>query len=112
MGAELAEGSGRAKLRGILETIGRSGGVKIELATVTSPLPSVRIKIDNMPIELDADDLVICEHLTAHKRTASINGGAPVDIEYEAVLSAGDRVVVAAVNEGQLYIVFDRIGGG
>ncbi|WP_239613951.1 DUF2577 domain-containing protein [Cohnella mopanensis] len=112
MAIEIPEGSGRAKLRGVLDALGKLGGMRFEFATVTAPLPSIRVKVDNCPIELDADDLVICEHLTQHKRTASINGGAPVEIEYEASLSAGDRVVVASINDGQLYVVIDRIGGG
>lgn len=111
MAIELPEGSGRAKLRGVLEALGRNPYV-IEFATVTSPLPGIRAKVDNMPIELDADDLVICEHLTQHTRTASINGGAASTIVYEAALATNDRVIVAAINNGQNYVILDRIGGG
>jgi hypothetical protein len=112
MALELPEGSGRAKLRGVLDALSKSGGARIELATVIAPLPNIRVKVDNCPIELDADDLVVCEHLTQHTRTASINGGAPSTITYEAALIANDRVIVASINDGQNYVIIDRIGGG
>jgi len=112
MPIEIPQGSGRAKLRGVLGALSKAAGTRIEFATVTAPAPSVRIKIDNMPIDLDAADLVICEHLAEHTRTAKISGGAPVEIEYEAALVAGDRVIVAEMPGGQYYVVLDRIGGG
>ncbi|MCD9024309.1 DUF2577 family protein [Cohnella silvisoli] len=111
MPIEMVEGSGRAKLRSVIQALGGNSGVGIEFATVLAPLPAIRIKVDNCPIEFDADDLVISEHLTQHTRTASISGGAPVDIEYEAALNVNDRISVASVNDGQRYIVIDRIGG-
>lgn len=114
MALELPEGSGRAKLRGILSALGERSrrDIHIELATVNSPLPNIRVKVDNMAVELDAEDIVVCEHLTQHTRTATIDGGAPVDIVYEAALAAGDRVIVASINDGQSYVIIDRIGGG
>lgn len=110
MAIDMIEGSGSAKLRHVIKRLGYKRDNNIELATVTSGLPDIRIKIDNMNIELDADDLVICEHLLPNTRTAAINGAAPVSITFDSSLSVGDRVIVASAESSQLYIVIDRIG--
>lgn len=43
----------------------------IELATVVSPPPSLKIRIDNMDLLLEGDDLIVCEHLLDHQRVYS-----------------------------------------
>ncbi|CAM2950775.1 DUF2577 domain-containing protein [Paenibacillus sediminis] len=111
MAHQLIEGNGFSQLKDIVKKVGYNKDVDIEFATVTSPPPSLRIQIDNMKFELDADDFVVCESLTKHTRKASISGGATVDIEFEDVLTAGDRIVVASINNGQRYVIIDRIGG-
>jgi len=89
----LPEGSGINKLHRVIKEIGFNRGADLEFATVTADYPDVKIKIDNMPIELDADDLVICERLAEHSRK----------------LTVGDRVLVGMMNSGQLYAIIDRI---
>ncbi|MEC0370054.1 DUF2577 domain-containing protein [Paenibacillus chibensis] len=111
MAVELIEGSSVSQLRGLIKQVGYNKDVDIEFATVTAEPPSLRIKIDNMPIELDADDFVVAESLVKHTRKARIDGATPVDIEFENALKAGDRVIVASFKNGQGYAILDRIGG-
>lgn len=111
MPVEMIEGSGRSKLRHVIREIGYNKDVDVEFATVLAPLPDVRVKVDGQPFELDADDVLVCEHLTQHKRKAAINGAAPVEIEFESALKTGDRVLVVSYGAGQNYVILDRIGG-
>jgi Protein of unknown function (DUF2577) len=121
------EGNGASQLVQLMKIHGHNKDVDIELATVTAAPPALRIKIDNMPIELEADDLIVAERLTTRKEKITITaptvtatavggGNIPVqlltlteaEIEYGDELSIGDRVIVAEVNEGQTYIILDR----
>lgn len=111
MAVEMIEGAGRSKLRHVIRELGYNKDVDIEFATVLAPLPGISIKVDGQPFDLDADDVIVCEHLTKHKRKVAINGAAPVEIEYEDALKAGDRVVVVSYGAGQNYVILDRIGG-
>jgi len=54
------EGSGASKLVQLVREIGYNKDVDIELATVTAPPPNLKIKVDNMSVELQKDDLVVC----------------------------------------------------
>lgn len=133
MAPELIEGNGFSQFKAMVKSVGHNRDVDIEFATVTSALP-LRIKIDNMPLELDEDDFVVCEHLTEHTRKATISGGTisltttqagdpahthkitaftitDADVKMGAALAKGDRVVVASINVGQNYVILDRIGG-
>lgn len=107
---QLVEGSGRAKLSHVIKSLGFNQDTTVELATVTAALPDVKIKVDNVSIEFDADDLIVCEHLTEHEREASINGGPDAVITFKPALLVGDRVIVASINNGQRYVVLDRLG--
>jgi hypothetical protein len=136
--AEIKEGSGGSQLVQLIRHFGYNKDIDIELGTVTANAPNLKVKIDNMKIELDAADLVVSEHLTAHTRHIQITatGNASLTshsittvpsssyttftlnssdltvtdatISYLDELKTGDRVIVASVNDGQLYIVLDR----
>ncbi|WP_054955053.1 DUF2577 domain-containing protein [Paenibacillus dakarensis] len=133
MKPELIEGGGYSQFKAMVKALGHNRDVDIEFATVVSASP-LRIKIDNMPLELDEDDFAVCEHLTEHTRKATISGGeitltttqagdpahthkitaftiTDADVKMGAALTKGDRVVVASYNSGQGYVVLDRIGG-
>lgn len=69
---ERFEGSGISQLRQVITKFGRNDFDKFELATVLAPPPEIRIKIDNMTIELDQTDVIVAEHLTRHKRVVTI----------------------------------------
>ncbi|SDW22052.1 DUF2577 domain-containing protein [Paenibacillus sp. PDC88] len=127
---EIIEGSGFAKLSGVIKTLGYNKDVDIELATVIAPLPNLRIQIDNMKIELEADDVIIAEHLTDIEREISFSipvsgsttsAGSPshshglgniaassVKVTVKSPLKAGDRVIVASIKAGQSYVVLDK----
>ncbi|ANA80151.1 DUF2577 domain-containing protein [Paenibacillus glucanolyticus] len=109
MTIELIEGGGFSQLKHVVKTIGHNKDVDIEFATVLAPLPGIRIKIDNMPVELDADDVVVCEHLRDHMREVTINSGEIVELAVLSPLKSGDRVAVAMYAENQGYLVLDRI---
>lgn len=102
------EGNGAARLIQLMRQHGYNKDVDIELATVTSAPPNIKVKIDNMNIELDRDDLIVAQYLTKHKRQVKIDGGATVELEYQDELKVGDRIIVASVKNDQLYIVLDK----
>ncbi|SMF91204.1 Protein of unknown function [Paenibacillus uliginis N3/975] len=107
--ALLIEGGPVSQFKALVREIGHNKDVDIEFATILAPLPDIRIKIDNMPIELDADDVTVCEHLRDHKREVTINGGEVVEMTVMSPIKAGDRVAVAMYADNQGYLVIDRI---
>ena len=109
MPIEQIEGRGISQLKHVVKALGHNRDVDIEFATVKAPFPDIRIKIDNMPIELDADDLVVCEHLREHKREVTINGGEVVVMTVKAALKVGDRIAVAMFQVNQRYLVIDKV---
>ena len=102
---ERLEGNGAARLIQLMRQHGYNKDVDIELATVTSAPPNIKVKIDNMNIELDHDDLIVAQSLMKHKRQVKINGGTTSEFENQDELEVGDRIIVAAVKNDQLFIV-------
>lgn len=109
------EGNAASQLVQLMRQHGYNKDIEIELGTITGAPPELKLRIDNMPIELEADDLVIAERLTKHVRkvrtatTEAALAAAPVTyIQYEDELSVGDRVIVAATDSGQTYMILDR----
>lgn len=66
------EGSGASQLAQVIKRLGYNAYDKFELATVTAPPPTLKIKIDNMAVELEDDDVIVAQHLTRHKRIVTI----------------------------------------
>jgi len=106
----------------------------IELATVVTPMPDLRIRIDNMDINLEGDDLIVCAHLLPVTRYANISNvvtPVPAQVTYNGatydqagddvstqhttiafqdnILQAGDRVAVMALPGEQQYLVIDKV---
>ncbi|MFP7288277.1 DUF2577 family protein [Shouchella clausii] len=158
---ERIEGSGASQLVQLIRKIGHNTDVSIELATVTSAPPELKIKVDHMNVELEKDDLIVVQSLTKHKRTVTLvsKGGmklsaqnAPpvppdppvvtnLNLETILVLNTGtgealhqslnisssdftaeeaelefldelkkdDRVLVAGIQQGQTYVILDRV---
>lgn len=102
------EGSPASQLLQMIKQHGYNKDIDIELATVTSAPPALKIKIDNMPVELDKSDLVVAEYLTKHARTVSIGGGAEQTLQYTDELKAGQRVIVASINDGQTFVILGK----
>ncbi|MCM3592507.1 DUF2577 domain-containing protein [Brevibacillus borstelensis] len=130
------EGSGVSQLKQMIARIGYNRFDRLELATVVSPPPDLRIRIDNMALDLEADDVLVAEHLTRHKRVVTIRHEQDaerdvgdtepkprdndstgslawtysyVELQFEDVLKAGDRVLVASMNGEQTYLILDRV---
>lgn len=107
----------------------------IELATVITPPPDLRIRIDNMDLNLSGNDLIICAHLLPVTRYANLHSkvtpAPPDQVTYDSqtfdqagdnistqhtavafqdqVLQAGDRVAVMALPGEQQYLVWDKV---
>jgi hypothetical protein len=126
--AELVdEGSPASKLRSLIKRVGANTDTRFDLGTVMSAAPNFRLLIDGMKIELDADDCIFAEHLTEHARTVSIRSGNVVgsvspsgslasftlteaEMTIKSALTVGTRVIVAQIDNGQTYVVLDRVG--
>jgi hypothetical protein len=133
------EGGAYTRLIQLMKRHGYNKDVDLLMATVISPPPNLRVKIDNMTVVLEADDIMVAEHLTRHSRIVTIehqenaerNLGdrtekdridtddmqVPytsfsynfVKLTFEDVLKAGDRVAVAEFQNGQQFMIVDRI---
>lgn len=119
------EGNGAAKLIQLMRKNGYNKDVDIELATVVTPPPSLKIRLNSDNLELDAEDVIIADHLNEHTRTISITGGSvsgtvvpngnlttftltDATLTVKTPLKAGDQVMVITANDGQLYYVLEK----
>lgn len=73
---DLIDGSKVLQLKDMVRKIGHNVEVDIEYATIIAPPPALRVQVDNMKIELDADDVIIPEHLREHTRKVSVKSSA------------------------------------
>lgn len=111
------EGSPASKFAQLIGKFGYNDYDRFEFATVVSPPPAIRIKIDNVDgITFEADDLVVAEHLTKHKREVTftydtVDGVVTRtgEMTFDDELDPGDRVLVASMNDGQAYVILDRV---
>jgi PIN domain nuclease of toxin-antitoxin system len=78
------EGNGAIRLIKLMKQHGYNKDIDIELATVTNPPPKLKIQIDNMKIELEADDLIVAQHLTKHKRYVTMKKS--IDSQFESYI--------------------------
>jgi hypothetical protein len=76
------------QLTKLVRRIGYNKDVDCELATVTAASP-VKIKIDNMPLELEEQDLVIAEHLMPHSRKITITNSGNTSLTSQTVSEIG-----------------------
>lgn len=83
------EGRGGSQLAQLIRMIGYNRDVDIRFGTITSPPPDIKLRIDNVPIEFDREDVVV---------------GWSVRNDLEM----GSRVIVATINNGQLHVILDR----
>lgn len=106
--SSIPQGSGTKQLAQVIRLLGFNEFDRLELATVTAAPPAIRIRIDNMKIDLDAANIVIAEQLAEHTRTISIDGGIDVEMVVRQPLNVGDRVIVSSANNGQTYVILDK----
>lgn len=137
------EGGPYSKWSQVIRDVGYNKDTDFEIGEVIAPPPSLKIQVGSL--EIEADDVVIAQHLTKYEIpfTASITKAqfesAPLGtlnddyvdetgaygeqkksyhslgftfdegkITLDNSLKAGDRVVIASVDDGQRYIVLDR----
>ncbi|MNN45494.1 hypothetical protein D3C81_1598320 [compost metagenome] len=89
------EGSGAAQLVQLMRHFGYNSDVNIELGTVTSPPPNLKVKVDNLSVELDKDDLIVAQHLTKHKRKITLTNSGKTNLSGGSVSGA-----MSAAGEG------------
>ncbi|KAF6658859.1 DUF2577 domain-containing protein [Paenibacillus polymyxa] len=78
---ERIDGGGVSQFRDVIKQLGHNVEVDIEYATILAPPPALRVQIDNMKIELDADDVIVPEHLREHTRKISVKATIPTTLE-------------------------------
>ncbi|MBE3649207.1 DUF2577 domain-containing protein [Paenibacillus polymyxa] len=78
---ERIDGGGVSQFRDVIKQLGHNVEVDIEYATILAPPPALRVQVDNMKIELDADDVIVPEHLREHTRKVSVKAVEPTTLE-------------------------------
>lgn len=101
------EGSGIRQLGEVIRKWGYNEFDRVGLATVTSISPTL-VKVDGMNLVLDANDLIIAEHLTERKQTVILSDGTETEMTVLSPLKPGDRVIVVSMESGQFYVVIDK----
>lgn len=107
MSEERFEGGWDSKLTQFIRETGRNKDIDIRLGTVKTAPPKMRINVDGMKYDLDADDYVIAEHLTARTEQLTINGALST-VEHINGLKVGDRIIVLSSHNGQRYYVIGK----
>jgi hypothetical protein len=102
------QGTGASQLVQMIREVGRNDFDEFSFATVISAPPNLRIKVDGMPIELEADDIVIAERLTKYPVRLRASDGTVTEYTVDDELAVGDRVITASMNNGQTYVVLDK----
>ena len=128
-------GSGGAKLAQVIGKYGYNRDTDIGLATVVSPPPNLTVFMHELGMELDAEDLVIAGSLVprtvsvdisvdtsdngSHTHSLTTGGTARsagthnhnvtiTEINVVDELKEGDTLIVAYVEDSQLYVVLDK----
>lgn len=83
------EGNGRSRLIGLMKIHGYNKDVGVELGTIVSVPPAIKVRMDNDSFTLDKDDLIVGYSIANSLRV-------------------GDKVIVLAANNEQKYYVIDR----
>lgn len=98
------EGSGGARLFGLMQAVGYNPGGTLKIATITSENP-ISIILDGDTIDTP-DPFIVCNpQLLPYTETVRINGQVAT-IEYENKLKVGVRVLVfEAEHQQQLYVL-------
>lgn len=114
-----------------LDSVEAARPVKFWVARVLSPPPDIRIRLRNeAKLEIPSELILVSEHLCRHTRTATLQNGQvsttmtrqedhthdltslawnESDVMFEQTLQKGDQVMVAAIQGGQSFFIFDRV---
>lgn len=104
------EGNGASRMVQLIRQHGHNVDVRFHVATVKSVSPfAIRLPGDNFDITDDL--LIVSQALLPHERPATIDGGATVTIAFQdGYINVNDEVIVAETNDGQRYIVLEKVG--
>jgi hypothetical protein len=83
------EGGWDSKFTQFIRDTGRNKDVDILRGSVTATPPNTRIRIDGVKFDLEADDVIIPEHVST--------------------LKVGDRVIVASSDNFQRFYIIGKI---
>jgi hypothetical protein len=83
------EGNGAARIIQLMRQHGYNKDVDVELGTVISAPPAIKIRLDGDNFEIDKDDVVVAFGVST-------------------ALAAGDRVIILTARNGQQYFVIDK----
>lgn len=108
MDSEVLQGTGISRFIQVVRELGRNDFDKIEIATVTSESP-LAIRVNEMKIELDASDVIIADCITDREEAIRHQDGTYETITRMNGLKVGDRVIVSSMNNGQTYVILDRM---
>lgn len=90
------EGSTYSKMMQLISKTGYSKPVNVELATVVTAAPDLKIRLDAEGLELEKDDLIVSKHLTRHERIVSLDYVFPDTVDVgdgsEATVSSRQNI--------------------
>ncbi|MED4456203.1 DUF2577 family protein [Metabacillus fastidiosus] len=133
------EGDPYSKVVQLIRKYGYNKDLKLVFGTVEESPPNIRVKLDNLPFELNKDDVTVFETLASHERIVTLEHvelaerdlGDRIETDYldtddkaypatsykhsyiklkfEDVLKKGDRVAVLVSEEDMTFTILDRV---
>lgn len=100
-------GGDEARLIQAMRRIGHNIDVDFQYAQVIQAPPSLKIRMESDGMEFSGKDVTVAECLTAHERKVTING-VQQTIIFGDHLKAGDRVIVACMDDKQQWFILDK----
>lgn len=98
----------KAMKRAALEAIEASKPVNVYFGQVIADAP-LQINVEQKMI-LGNSQLILSRNVTDHKTMVSVQWETEKEITIHNALEVGDEVILIRQQEGQKYIVIDRIG--
>ncbi len=84
--------------------------VNVQFGEVKSKAP-LKISVEQKMM-LGEAQLIFTRNVTEYRTTVTVQGEIKKDIMIHNALQVGDKVILIRQQEGQKFIVVDRIGGG
>lgn len=103
------EGSGAHRLIQLIKKHGFNQDMKVHIASVVSVEPFA-IRLVGDVFDIESDSLIVAQNLLSHERKISIDGGQISTMKVEALVTAGNEVIVLEIQDGQTYVVLDKVG--
>jgi len=84
-------GSGISQLKEMIKRVGHNNDFTVELALVVSPLPNLSIKVIGNELTIPKEFLIATQSAI------------------DANLIKNDQILVSAINNGQTFIILDKV---